>query len=290
MKVVYEKVDYKWQEAFNIQKYSLSKFETPWHFHPEHELVLILKGHGKRFVADSIENFREGDLVLIKGNTPHFWMSDNSFYQNDPTLKCESIYIQFLDSVFPENYRETANFRNIVHALKLAERGISIIGKDQKNIVDQILQLYQSKGLSSITILYEILENIGKLIEYQFLGTKRYANSYLTYESKIISSVHQFLVRNFKRKILLDEIAAVANYSPAAFCRHFKSVTNKSVFEYLNDIRIDYACKLLINRELSITQIAYESGFNSISHFNRQFRKITDGSPREYRKQFEHGV
>ena len=162
-----------------------------------------------------------------------------------------------------------------------------IFGKSKQKLIDLLLVAKKETGIQHIITLLKIIQALTVTKEYELLASNGYTNSFQYSENNRMNDVYGFLMTNFTKDISLAQVAGVAAMNPHSFCRFFKSRTQKSLVAFVNEIRIGHACKLLNNADLSITQIAYDCGFNNVSNFNRFFKIVKKTSPREYRKELE---
>ena len=260
-------------------------FNTPFHFHPECELVYILEGNGKRIVGDSVEPFHAGDLVFLGPNIPHVWYSDETHYQNLELLRSRAIVIYFNHELFGKNFytlHETQCLKQLFHK---AERGMRINGHSNKCLYELVAEMPHRKNLDRITGLLQILHMLATTREYDLLAGIGYQHSYDAKDNHKIDEVFQYVSQHFSRHITLEEMAALCNLTPQSFCRFFKKRTQKTFVDFVNEFRISHARKLLSeNDDLSISEIAYTCGFNNISYFIKAFKAITGITPREHKK------
>jgi AraC-like DNA-binding protein len=260
-------------------------FLNPFHFHPELELSLILKSSGLRFVGDSVEAFEAGDLVFIGSSIPHCWRNDNSCL-NDPLHEAEMLTIHFSRSFVGEAFYQLPECGLLNDFLDKARLGIRITGQTQQEISSHLLSLRYQDGINRIITLLIILERLSRSDEIVPLASAGFVNAYSDQGTERINQVYLHVINNLSNNIPLREVAALTNLSETAFCRYFKSKTGKSFSTFLNEIRIGYACKLLIESPQSITQIAYDSGYNSLANFIIQFKRIMQQTPRQYQSKF----
>lgn len=270
----------KLNNSFSARKNSYPHFLKSWHYHPELELILVLKSTGTRFIGDSIEKFEEGDVFLIGENLPHMLFNDEEYFAEQSGLIAEAIAIHF-------NKDFLKNIPEMNHISKLFDRASQ--GIHFTNIKDKML--FKIKDIVNInnkvkkTIsLIKILNNLANQKDYKLLSNNGFSNALITKGNQGMDKVYEYIFKNFNHNISLKNVAEVANMNKSAFSRLFKKVNNKPYSKYLNEIRIGYACKLLIENKYNITFICYESGFNNISNFNRQFKNITSMTPSEYIK------
>lgn len=259
------------------------QFPSRWHYHKEFELLRISSGFGKRFVGNSVDDFNEGDIVLVGGNIPHFLLSNAIFYEEND-LFCKSEVIQFTHDIFPEKMENMPEFLQIVNILEKSAQGI--LFQDQQicdEVHEQWVKMEKLAGLSMLTSLYHILHLLSLCKQIKILSKGHFTKQYSDNNTPV-SRAYEYLINNFKHAITLNEIAQYAGQNNTALCRSFKKSTGKNIFEVLIEIRIEFACKFLTNTDFPVTEIAYNSGFQNISHFNHTFKKQTTLSPVEYRK------
>lgn len=280
----YEKIIYGVDDSFIYRDMSYKYFPMPLHHHAEIEIVLITEGHGKRFVNDSMESFGPGDLVVIGSNIPHFHLSDKSYYQ-DNDLKCGSCVIQFAPNILPDNMGDMHEFANIKSLIDRSIHGVRFSGLHSMESVHEIMRtMDRLSGIKRYYTLLRILNILGQQKNYTLISKFDYQGLVSEFEiNDTALRIYNYLIANFKNNVTLDGVASHVNQNPTSLCRYFKKNTQKSIFDCLNEIRIGYACKLLLNSDFAISQIAYESGFQTLSNFNKQFKKVSGMSPTHYR-------
>lgn len=256
-----------------------------WHYHPEIEIIQIKQGEGTHFIGDSIKRFKAGDIFLIGSNLPHFFRFDDVYFQ--PNNKLANVYVaQFSENFWGERFLQLPENTVIRTLLDKAKRGIAI-SKDIRTTVSKTLsKLLLTEGPERIIMLLEILTLTAGVKNMEQLSSIGFKNEYSGQENDRINVVYDYSFTNFKRKIELEEIAAVAGISPNSFCRYFKSRTKKTYSQFIIEIKVGYACKLLIDNKYSVKQICYESGFNNFASFHKYFKLITSKSPLDYKKEF----
>ncbi len=254
-----------------------------WHYHQESELSFITEGSGKRIVGDSVEEFHPGDLIFIGPRIPHVWFSEESFKRQHSGRTLESVYLLFNQDILPAGLTALPEFRNVKRALTLSERGIRIAGDTLNQVSRIMLQLPYLPELKRLTYFYEILDLIGTSTSFAYLAGEKYIRSRFATPNHRVRNIHEHLMKNYREEISLEEIAEIVHMAPASACRFFKSSTGMTIFEYLNKVKIDYSCQLLLNTDQNIVDISYDCGFNNLSHFNKQFRKLIGKTPSEFR-------
>ena len=268
-------------QAFHIRKDKLTHFNDKWHFHDMLELVVILKGHGKRFVGDSIETFSKGDVILVGENLSHVWKSTPPKNINSSKKKCAAIIIQFPSNFLGNKFLELPESFRIRELFKNAERGISFLNETGKKMTDKVEKLLEFNGMERLLSFLDILNFASKSNDYKLLATPFFKESLCNNDLKI-NKVFEYIMDNFSNPITLDEVAETVSMNKTAFCRYFKNRTKKTFSSFLNQIRISHACKLIREENYGITEAAYLCGYNSPSHFNKQFRLIKKISPSKF--------
>lgn len=277
------------QSSFLVRDMLVPYFSNPYHYHPELELTYISRGTGTRYIGDNIETFSEDDLVLVGSNLPHLWKSDGIYYAGNPYLKARAIVIQFRDSFLGSEIWELSEMKKIKMLIKSAAQGIKIQNSSQKKIAPIMQEMIDQSGVERIISLLMILNIISAARDTELLSSKAFSYNPTQAGLERINAVFAFIFEKFAENISLNEIAEVANMSPTAFCRYFKSHTNKSFSLFLIETRIRHSCKLIMNEEIKLSEIAFRSGFNSLSYFTKQFKKITGLTPLEYKKKILNG-
>lgn len=259
--------------------------KSTWHYHNNYELNFITEGTGKRIVGDSIQEFNPGDLIFIGKKLPHVWIVDRD--TTSPSgRKLETVYLQFADDLLPDKLLLLPEFKNVKRALHLADRGMKIVGDTLNEVSRIMLQLPYMKNFERVIGFYSIMNIIGASNSLELLSSEEYLKKRFKSNSKRIAVIHEYLMNHYKEEVNLEVLAGLLNIAKGSLCRFFKAEMGLTIFEYLNKIKIDYACNLLMNLDLSVSEVCFDSGFNNLSHFNKQFKKLTYHTPGRYRKQF----
>ncbi|WP_291867906.1 AraC family transcriptional regulator [Maribacter sp.] len=271
--------------SFMITKHSDPSFPKVWHYHPELELVLTLKSTGTRFVGDSIKKFNESDLVLIGENVPHMWINDDCYFEPNSDLIAEDIVIHFREEFLGKDFFKTKEMKPISLLLTKSKYGIKFNNTPVK-VLKKIEGISALNGFKRTIELLTILNILAKHKNYEILSSQGYIKTFNKTKNITLDNTYEYIFENFNKHISLTDVANVANMNPSAFSRYFKRVNRKPFSRYLNEVRIGYACNQLIEQKGNITSICYDSGFNNISNFNRQFKNITQKSPSEYLREY----
>jgi len=271
--------------SFKARQDRQPNINNRWHYHPEIELIHFHKGAGTQFVGDHIKRFAPGDMVLVGRNLPHYWKYDDDLDQLADD-KPYSTVIHFFDDFWGTVFLELPENKSIKATLELARAGLQIIGSTQQHIANAMEAILVTEGPKRIIMLIEALIAIGDCTEKKTLSSLGFSQNFEEADKDRINSIYDYSFANFKSKISLKEIAGIANLSQNSFCRYFKSKTQKTYSQFITDIRIGHACKLLIENNFNVKQICYESGFNNFSSFHTAFKKVTSTTPLNYQHKF----
>lgn len=286
MLAAFEKIEPNLNQSFYVNHMKVNRFPSPLHFHPEIEILLIVRGTGTRIVANSVENFSPGDLVVIGENIPHVWYSDNGTYNDRQESISEAIYIQFSKEIFGVNFWGLPECKSIVKLIEQSKMGIRLTGKTREDVSLLMFRIITSSSFNRITLLLLILETIALKEEYHLLASPLEYNYINPKDSDRLNNVYKYVLENYHHEINLEKAASLAFFSPPAFCRYFKTRTHKSFLQFLIEVRVRNACRLLVDENYSVSEICYMCGFNNVSYFIKQFREITGLTPLNYRKKF----
>ena len=286
MTALIETIIEKADQSFSIGIFQDNLEKSTWHYHKNFEISFITEGTGKRIVADSIEEFQPGDLIFIGSNLPHVWIADKET-QALTKRTLEMVFIQFTADVLGTQILSLPEFKYISRALSLSERGIKIVGETLNEVSEIMLQLPYLKNFERMLNFLKLMDIIGNSSTNIQLASKNYLNTRFKTGNKRIIAIHEYLMNNYLDEVELKRLAALVNMAEGSLCRFFKMNMGMTIFEYLNQIKIGFACNLLMDNDLSILDVCIDSGFNNLSHFNKQFKKTNGMPPSEYRKQFK---
>jgi AraC-like DNA-binding protein len=251
-----------------------------WHFHPEFELVLNLTSCGTRIIGDNVELFDRYTMTIVSGNLPHSW---NHYRQDDGVLENHSIVLHFRSESLGDALLSQHEMRGLRDLLTDAERGLAFSESDARIAEPLLTNMTSQTGLDKMVSFFSLMNILVSAERRRLLCSSDYKRAQDQRGNKRMSDVYSFIRTNYAHPVTLDEVARVANMSPFAFSRFFKKNSGAGVVEYINQVRTNRACYLLRETDNQIHEIASECGFQSISNFNKHFRKATTISPREYR-------
>lgn len=282
MKPVFEKTPQRDWESFHCEVVRGPSYNATWHFHPELQITLVLRSHGYRLVGDKITPLHAGDLVLLGANLPHVWHQDPPRTAGDPGV--HAIIVRFRETFAGRDLLDLAEMREVRRLFHRAARGLQVTGRTRLAAARRLEELSHMTGLARLSELLAILDLLAHSRELKPIAGVDYvptlSNDDRERMERIISYIHVHLVEPIGR----ETVAREAHLSLGAFSRFFKLRTGKSLPEYVNELRVGRACRLLANEGSKIIDIALECGFENLANFNRHFRRITRVSPRDYRR------
>jgi AraC-like DNA-binding protein len=276
MKVLPFKIPKSKDVALIYQEDSGEIFYDKLHQHEEIQLCAIVKGEGSLVIGDSINEYKPGDVLIIGSNLPHVFKSDTS---NSETSLMKTLF--FTKTSFGEEFFELGDFAEMQKLFKISESG-GIVTGNKDVILDLFLSLKNASNFDRFIIFLQIVSELLKA-EICPLSKFIYQKKYSDNEGKRMSNIMEYTMNNFNKEIDLDTIAGISNMTPNAFCRYFKQRTNKTYFQFLIEVRIENACRLLKNHDALIAEVSEKSGFKNISNFNRKFKDNKGITPSKYR-------
>lgn len=286
MKPLYQDLPFPIDSHIHYYIEDLPHFIVPWHYHPAIEIMYITRGIGTRFVGDCIEQYEEGDVCMIGPNLPHEWRNDDTYFDKESGLRATCICLFFKREIFDPNFIRLPEMNNIRDLIERSRRGLKFTGNSKLEITRFIRSSVNDVGVRKVTNLLTLLELMATSTEYELLASVGFTNSVNSEDFERFKKVYKFLVKNFATSIRLEEVSTLVGLTPTAFCRYFKKRTKKTFVEYLNEMRIGYSKKLLLENKMKISTISGEVGFPNLSNFISQFKKVTGMSPSQFQKQF----
>jgi AraC-like DNA-binding protein len=284
LKASYESLQPVKGNSFIATRFEEQAFSAPYHFHPELELTLILKGEGKRYVGSNMSAYTAGDLVLLGSNLPHCWKSEQV---KRGKINGISFVVQFDADFLGSEFFSKTEMIAIQQLTARSKDGIQFTEGTARKIQEDLLQLEASRHpFKKLICFLEILQELAVSKQYVLLNQQQASFTHSLAEQKRIHAVMAYIVDHFRKEIVLEEVAALAGMTPTAFCKFFKRVTRKTLMETVMDYRISYAAQQLVHTDKPVSDIGFDSGFGDVSHFYKTFRQKKHYSPLQYRNQF----
>lgn len=281
MRAAFEKVATDGSQFFLLKRRLDPLFEFNWHYHPEIELTFIAKSRGRRLVGDNIADYEDGDLVLIGPNLPHTWSS----FPSPAGTTHDAVVVQFGENLLGPGNLDALKLGPVRSLLDRSSRGIAFRGKTRRDVAARMLRLERLPALLALAELLVILDLLARAREYELLSSAPFAPPSRRDASHPIDQVCTFINERFSERIPLGAAARVIGMSPSAFCRFFRRATHRTFTGYVNELRIGHACRLLMNTERGIADIAGASGFLNLSNFNRCFLRLKKMRPSDFRRE-----
>lgn len=280
-KASYEIIDPGPGRSFAFRAFELPAFDSPWHFHPEIELTLVTAGSGRRFVGDHIAEYGPGDLVLLGPELPHYWYSNSS--GGGEELISRSLVVQFLPGFLGEAFFELPELDAVRNLFVNSARGLRFTGNTRDRAAAVLERMVSLSPQRQLLGLLEALDVLSRSLDVEVLATDGFAPALDTRTEDRINRCQEYIFERLGQPFHLDDVAAHMSMSPSAFSRYFKRVMGKTFSRFVNELRVGQACRALIETDRPVAEIAFESGFNNLSNFNRRFRELRGVSPRQFR-------
>ena len=285
MKPALEHLPKEKDHSFVVKFFDYNYYPTPWHYHPEYEIVMVTESNGKRFIGDNISDFHPGNLAFIGPNIPHTYRNDDKYYEESAALRAKSIVIHFTEASLGNDFLQLPEARLLSNLFERSLHGLDIYGDTHQGISKKLFDIVSLAGLKRWLCLVEILlelaesKNLAPITKITHVG-------YNEKESKRLCNVFDWVTTNFEKDIKLSEAARIAQMNENAFSRFFSLRTRKTFSGFVQELRLQKAAKLLVENDMTITEVCYECGYNNISNFNRQFLNQYQMNPMTYRKTF----
>tara|TARA_R110002167_G_scaffold49412_20_gene144763 strand:+ start:1094 stop:1942 length:849 start_codon:yes stop_codon:yes gene_type:complete len=281
MEFVYEKIYVPNNHTFISRKLPLSS-NARIHSHKNFELNYITSGTGRRIVGDHISSFEKGDLVLMGPELPHCWEVLDTDLDEAPTC----IVTHFSEDIVNSDFFKMPELGKVVALLKQANRGIRFKTEDDTELKEILTELSSSEGLEYYIGLLKVFNSLLKIEDRERLSNPINGATVFSKNIEKINKVYEYVFQNIQDGIRLEDASAVLNMAPSSFCRFFRKKTGLTFMEYVKNVRVGLAAKLLAETDKQITQICFESGYNNLANFNHYFKANMGKTPSDYRKNF----
>jgi AraC-like DNA-binding protein len=285
MQPVLEHLPLSKHHSFFAGAFCFPYFPTPWHYHPEYELVLVVESYGQRFVGNAVDEFSAGDLSFIGANVPHVYTNDKAFYEGKAKGNARSVVIHFREASIGTDFLSLPEMEAVRDLLQRSKKGLNILGATRKTVTRKMQEMLAAEPLDRLFLLLDILKILAQTKDYNFISETEVAGTYNT-NTERLRAVIDWTMQNFGRNVSLSEVAAIAAMTRTSFCRYFRQATKRSFSDFVAELRLNHAAKLLRERPDNVATIGLDCGYENVSHFNRQFKAYYKQTPKAYRKQF----
>jgi hypothetical protein len=255
------------------------------HRHDEIQLTWVLKGEGTLVVDNNMYPFKSNEIYYIGGNLPHVFKCDPIYFSQKSKKKVEAITIHFNPNGKLSAFFDLAEMKHIQTFLQKHNNGFMIPTEHITDVAHKIQMVFKGKGIDQMLSFIEILKKISSIPKLKELSSTSMLETVSENIGVRLSEIYHFIMANYKNNISLEDVAQKAHMTPQAFCRYFKKRTHHTFISFLNEVRINEACKKLTIEDgdrISISSVAYNCGFNTVTHFNRVFKSVVGKSPHEY--------
>ena len=269
--------------SIHLQHDRVPHFYDLLHCHGEVQLSLIARGRGMFTIAGQLGRFAEGEVYLLGSNVPHVFRNDQAWYE-DQTQAPAEMYSVFFGKDGLLKSLELPEFQAIRDLLHIAQRGLKLKAGRAQAIQTGLPELWALSPAARVIRFLQMLDTLSGTGNWEPVSSQVSPVLPRQDDYERLNDLFNFLMENFTRPVKLEEVAAVVHLSPAAFCRFFKQRTRKTFVEYLNEIRVNHACRMLVESDMPVGEICYACGFNNLANFNRQFRRISGTTPLHWRR------
>jgi len=276
MKVEYEKISPDTGSSFRLIHWKSENDRYFWHYHPEYEIVFVRKGSGKLHIGEHLKNYEEGELVFIGPDLPHTGFGYGVIGEH------EEIVVQLREDFLGEEFMQKPELQHIRKLFERAKQGLSFHGKSRKIVATKLQKMLTFSHFERLVELLNIFDLLAKTTEFSVLNAADKRFDFNHKDEDRINKVYEYVEQNYQKNIDIQAVADLANLTVPSFCRYFKKISHITYTDFVNEYRINQACRLLFENK-PIADICFEVGFNNISHFNKTFKQLKGVSPREYK-------
>jgi AraC-like DNA-binding protein len=288
VKPVFEKTPSTQWESFHCEVVRGASYNATWHFHPELQLTLVIRSRGHRLVGDKFAPLTHGDLVLVGSNLPHVWQQDKTHGSSPNAV--HAIVVRFLETFLGRDFLEIPEAEPLRRLFRRAARGLQVTGRSRDVVAAKMERLAHARGLERVAELLSILDTLAHSKELRPIASPGFVPNLASEDQGRMQRVCDYINTHLSDTIDRAAVAREAHLSVGAFSRFFRVRTGKTLPEYVNELRVGRACRLLADEQAKITDIALECGFRNLANFNRRFREITKMTPRDYRAELRQSA
>ena len=283
VKPEFEKIEPPFGSSIVYKRFSkhVENVKLFWHYHPELEIVYVNGGSGRRQIGSHVSYYRNGDLIFIGSNLPHCGLTEKLTNNKRETV------LQMSPDLLHQAFFDIAEMSFMSGLLERAKRGLVFHGESKRSIGKMIEEMNDMNYFERIVAMLNVFKAMYDAKDYTILNVQEFTLETSTKESEKINLIFNYVKEHYTKSISLEEIADVASMTVPAFCRYFKKMTRKTFTEFVNEYRIAHAAKLLHEKQISISEVCYDSGFNNLSHFNKLFKAFFGKTPSVYREELK---
>ena len=273
-------------QIFVIRDLKEKYFDPLWHSHSEYQLFVVLQGTGTRFIGDSIRSFKPGELIFTGPHLPHLWRNDEKYFRKNSALMTKGIVVYLDEHFLGQNMLDKVELYRLKVLFDKSMRGLEFYGHNKSVAIELMKELLHLNGVQSLIQLLRILDILSATREYHYISSQHYDGSIKEHESDRLNKVYDYIIKNYRGIIRLEKMAEMLHMTPTSFSRYFSMKNNKTCSRFIAEIRVKHACELLTETDMSVAEICYECGFNTLSNFNKQFKDIMQKKPTDYKREF----
>ncbi len=273
------------EESFFVAAFECPYFATPWHYHPEFELVQVVESVGKRFVGNTTSDFSHGDISFLGPNLPHLYKNPAAYYEKNEDLKARSIVIHFTRDSIGKDFLSLPQSKRVNQLLEMSARGLDLRGKTKKEINEKMHKIVEANGFQRLILLLEILDILSQSGDLDFISDEYFWRSNLQ-DADRLNKVFNYILQHFHEDIRLEDLASLVYMTRTSFCRFFLERTKRTFSDYLKEVRLNHSVKLLLEKNHTVAMAANKSGYNNLSNFNRMFKVKFGMSPQKFRQHY----
>lgn len=273
-------------QIFVVRDLKERHFDPIWHAHSEYQLFTVLDGTGTRFIGDSIRSFKPGELIFTGPHLPHLWRSDEKYFRKNTGLASKGIVVYLDEHFLGQNMMDKVELQRLKVLFGKSMRGLEFYGHPKLQVTELLKELLHLDGVRSLIQLLRILDILSTTKEYHYISSGHYSGVMKEHETDRLNTVYEYIIKNYRSKIPLEKMAGLLHMTPTSFSRYFTMKNNKTYSRFIAEIRVKHACELLTETDMSVAEICYECGFNTLSNFNKQFKDVMGKKPTDYKREF----
>jgi AraC-like DNA-binding protein len=291
MKVVQFTIPVSQEHSIMVQEDKLPHFYNHLHRHNETQITWIIKGEGTLIAGTCMQRFQSGDIYILGANQPHILKSDPVYFEKNSKTEVHALTV-FVDLRGPfGRILELPEMNNVKKFMEATRMGLQVPASHQRDVIERMLMVKEARNGIRLACFIQMLQTLSSIKKYKTLSTTHTEYAITESEGLRMNDIYQYTMGHYTENITLKQIADVAHLTPQAFCRYFKKHTLKTYVAFLNEVRINEACKKIVSENFdSLASVAYQTGFTNAVTFNRVFKKITGQPPKKFLNEYMQKV